>query len=69
MLMDIKAQLLSLQQKGQKDEDEEYIMSQAFRAVLQDRLTACLLSPNLTAYVTGLAEHVLVRSYNISILG
>ena len=31
MLMDIKAHLLSLQQKGQRDEDEEYITSQAFR--------------------------------------
>ena len=31
MLMDIKAHLLSLHQKGQRDEDEEYITSQAFR--------------------------------------
>ena len=29
--MDIKAQLLSLQQKGQKDEDKEYIKSQVSR--------------------------------------
>jgi hypothetical protein len=33
----------------------------AIQARLQDRLTACLLSPNLTAYVADLSSHVMVR--------
>jgi hypothetical protein len=56
MLMDIKAHLLSLHQKGQKDEDEEYITSPAFRvsAVESFLHSVYLIAVTRRSYKTGL---------------
>ncbi|KAG1876647.1 hypothetical protein DFJ58DRAFT_721115 [Suillus subalutaceus] len=55
MLIDLKAALYKRnedQEKAALLELKELIDSKDFKSALQSRLTACLLSPNITAYVT-----------------
>ncbi|KAH7919606.1 hypothetical protein BV22DRAFT_1133717 [Leucogyrophana mollusca] len=62
MLVDLKANLLK---KNVEEENtgladlKELLDSKDFKAGLQSRLQACLLSPNITAYVTDTHIHVM----------
>ncbi|KAG1826380.1 hypothetical protein EV424DRAFT_1345690 [Suillus variegatus] len=65
MLIDIKATLIMLSAANRKSlliEIKELIESKDFKSGLQNCLTACVLSPNLTAYVNDTLEHVMVPS-------
>ncbi|KAG1894216.1 uncharacterized protein F5891DRAFT_1195493 [Suillus fuscotomentosus] len=62
MLINIKATLIMLSVANRKSllvEIKELIESKDFKSGLQNRLTACVLSPNLTAYVNDTLEHVM----------
>ncbi|KAG2116184.1 hypothetical protein BD769DRAFT_1327623, partial [Suillus cothurnatus] len=45
---------------------KELLESKDFKSALQNRLTACMLSPNLTAYVTDTHEHIMdfIKTHN-----
>ncbi|KAH7904811.1 hypothetical protein BJ138DRAFT_1119056 [Hygrophoropsis aurantiaca] len=62
MLIDIKATLLQKtkdQQTEERIELKELLESSDFHHSLKVRLTACLMSPNLTAYVTDTHTYIL----------
>ncbi|KAG1880853.1 hypothetical protein F4604DRAFT_1922478 [Suillus subluteus] len=62
MLIDIKATLLRRTDDAKKAELtllKELLDSKDFKSGLQNRLTACMLSPNITAYVTDAHPHVM----------
>lgn len=62
MMILLQASIISLRQENQKDETRKYIASEEFKDVLKERLRCCLLSPNLTGYVIGMASNILVSS-------
>ncbi|KAG1764378.1 hypothetical protein EV702DRAFT_1205041 [Suillus placidus] len=67
MLMDIKATLIILGMANRKSllvEVKELIESKDFKSSLHNRLTACVLSPNLTAYVNDTLEHEFIKNNN-----
>ncbi|KAG2081034.1 uncharacterized protein F5147DRAFT_783951 [Suillus discolor] len=62
MLIDLKATMMLFSAANRKSllaEIKELIESKDFKSGLQNRLTACVLSPNLTAYVNDTLEHVM----------
>ncbi|KAG1724738.1 hypothetical protein EDB19DRAFT_2043411 [Suillus lakei] len=62
MLIDLKAALFKRnedQEKAALLELKELIDSKDFKSALQSRLTACLLSPNITAYVTDTHSNIM----------
>ncbi|KAH7917866.1 hypothetical protein BV22DRAFT_1076559 [Leucogyrophana mollusca] len=64
MLIDLKASLIEKsenQEEGKLDDIKELIESSEFQAALKTRLTACLMSPNITAYVTDTQQHIMVQ--------
>ncbi|KAI6147784.1 hypothetical protein BKA82DRAFT_947693 [Pisolithus tinctorius] len=63
MLMRIHASLLARNKVERKSAAIAFIKSEEFKEILKDRLRACLLSPNLTAYVLELANNVFVSAY------
>ncbi|KAH7917002.1 hypothetical protein BV22DRAFT_1135793 [Leucogyrophana mollusca] len=65
MLVDIKANLIQKnenQQGSELGDLKELIESTPFQTALKVRLTACLMSPNITAYVTDTQQHIMVSS-------
>ncbi|KAI6147932.1 hypothetical protein BKA82DRAFT_931860 [Pisolithus tinctorius] len=66
MLMCIHASLLARNKVERKSAATAFIKSKEFKEILKDWLHACLLSPNLTAYVLELANNVF--SYTKKIL-
>ncbi|KAG2089009.1 hypothetical protein BD769DRAFT_1680160 [Suillus cothurnatus] len=67
MLIDIKATLLRRTDDSKKAELtllKELLDSKDFKSGLQNRLTACMLSPNITAYVTDAHLHNFVRDHH-----
>ncbi|KAG1872269.1 hypothetical protein F4604DRAFT_1925889 [Suillus subluteus] len=62
MLIDIKATMMLFSAANRKSllaEIKELIESKDFKSGLQNHLMACVLSPNLTAYVNDTLEHVM----------
>ncbi|KAG1879857.1 hypothetical protein F4604DRAFT_1923064 [Suillus subluteus] len=62
MLIDIKATLLRQTDDAKKVELallKELLDSKDFKSGLQNHLTACMLSPNITTYVTDVHPHVM----------
>ncbi|KAI9568757.1 hypothetical protein HD554DRAFT_713099 [Boletus coccyginus] len=62
MLVNMKASLLKYESTNQANESKlilETLTSKDFEIALHNRLLACLLSPNLTAYVTDTQRHVM----------
>ncbi|KAG1871534.1 hypothetical protein F4604DRAFT_2014517 [Suillus subluteus] len=62
MLIDLKATMMLFSAANRKSllaDIKELIESKDFKSGLQNRLTACVLSPNLTAYVNDTLEHVM----------
>ncbi|KAG2115375.1 uncharacterized protein F5147DRAFT_834423, partial [Suillus discolor] len=62
MLLELRAGQIE-QEEGNEahalQELEKLISSKDFESALKSRLTACMLSPNLTAYVTDTQQHVM----------
>ncbi|KAG1804059.1 uncharacterized protein BJ212DRAFT_1486897 [Suillus subaureus] len=62
MLIDIKATLLRRNEDARKIELaqlKELLDSKDFKSGIQSHLTACMLSPNITAYVTNAHTHIM----------
>ncbi|KAG1836046.1 hypothetical protein DFJ58DRAFT_735261 [Suillus subalutaceus] len=62
MLIDIKATLLRWNEDTRKIELaqlKELLDSKDFKSRIQSRLTACMLSPNITTYVTDAHTHIM----------
>ncbi|KAH9949291.1 hypothetical protein B0H21DRAFT_729497 [Amylocystis lapponica] len=59
MLVNLKANLLRLQDDKSHNELVVLLDSKKFLGSLRDRLLTCLLSPNLTAYVTDFSANVM----------
>ncbi|KAG2050120.1 hypothetical protein BDR06DRAFT_1023463 [Suillus hirtellus] len=67
MLIDIKATLIMLSVVNRMSllvEIKALTESKYFKSGLQNCLTACVLSPNLTAYVNDMLEHVMEFTKN-----
>ncbi|KIK79800.1 hypothetical protein PAXRUDRAFT_16130 [Paxillus rubicundulus Ve08.2h10] len=60
MMMTIRADILEMQMQGRKSNAERFVNSNEFKDILKDRLWACLLSPNLTAYVQDLVVQIFI---------
>ncbi|KIK77827.1 hypothetical protein PAXRUDRAFT_356417 [Paxillus rubicundulus Ve08.2h10] len=63
MLVDMKASLVKYElsnQTNQLQALQDTLSSKDFELSLHNRLLACLLSPNLTAYVTDTQRHIMI---------
>ncbi|THG92831.1 hypothetical protein EW026_g8211 [Hermanssonia centrifuga] len=58
MLITLMARIIALEAEKVCDENEELLRSKKFGRGLAKRVLACLLSPNLSAYVTEVTDHV-----------
>ncbi|KAG1769266.1 hypothetical protein EV702DRAFT_1202904 [Suillus placidus] len=58
MLLNIMGHLIALDKRKARDDARELISSAEFKQSLTDRLRACLLSPNLSGYVTHLSQNL-----------
>ncbi|KAG1719836.1 hypothetical protein EDB19DRAFT_1918500 [Suillus lakei] len=69
MLIDLKVCMLLnsvMNRETILNDLKELLESKDFKSALQNRLTACMLSPNLTAYVTDTHEHIMdfIKTHN-----
>ncbi|KAG2143113.1 hypothetical protein BD769DRAFT_1661535 [Suillus cothurnatus] len=58
MLLNIMGHLIALDKRKARDDARELINSAEFKQSLTNRLRACLLSPNLSEYVTHLSQNL-----------
>ncbi|KAF8124140.1 hypothetical protein EV363DRAFT_1178470 [Boletus edulis] len=58
MLISVHGKLLAVERSRKKDETHVFLHSDQFKDIMKDRLRSCLLSPNLTGYVTELPENL-----------
>ncbi|KAI0631691.1 hypothetical protein C8Q77DRAFT_153425 [Trametes polyzona] len=59
MLVDMKAHLFYMQKVNLRNKLLETVATEKFQQGLQSRLAACLLSPNLTAYIHGVVPKIM----------
>ncbi|EGO04720.1 hypothetical protein SERLA73DRAFT_157713 [Serpula lacrymans var. lacrymans S7.3] len=60
MLLHIKAHLITKESTQQLGKYKEFLESADFKAVMTDRAIVCIISPNISAYVTEMSKQTMI---------
>ncbi|KIO11375.1 hypothetical protein M404DRAFT_20824 [Pisolithus tinctorius Marx 270] len=63
MMISLMGTLIASSEAQQQAKVHEYIGSQDYESVMKDHLQICLTAPNLTAYVSGLADQACAKHH------